>query len=171
MIILVGPVGSGAHELANELSGRGLTVADANKHVEEKSGLSLSDISITRGAEVYNKAERESSLAALESGKDVVVLSSGALGNSLEDEKGTEVRAKISELVASGATKYFLTAEAKVLMERAGLNVPRSVAIGSPRSTFLTQLKAREAVYAAEAEKVDTSSGDWEALALRITGQ
>lgn len=165
MIILVGPVGSGAGDLAAELQGRGLTVADSDSFLEQREGMTGGDVAIFKGPEAYADAERVASLEALDSGADVVVLGSGALGKTTDDEKGAVVRDRIDAEVAEGAIKVFLTAEAKVLMNRAGLDLPRSVAIGSPRSTYLTQLKAREPIYEAGATKIDTTEGDWAALA------
>ncbi|WP_054953657.1 shikimate kinase [Flaviflexus massiliensis] len=168
MIILVGPVGSGGTELLAEFQSRGLSVCDAEQLLEEREGESASDLLIFQGATAYAEAERGASLAALDSGADVVLLGSGALGNSGDDDRGVEVRARVDEAVRQGATKVFLTAEAKVLMNRAGLDIPRSVAIGSPRSSYLTHLKAREPLYSVGATTINTASGEWPVLADEI---
>ncbi|MBM9434200.1 shikimate kinase [Flaviflexus equikiangi] len=168
MIILVGPPGNGVDEIVRVLDGRGLTITQSTDLVEEREGMSLADIAITRGPAHYAQAEQDAALAALSAPCDVVVLGSGALGNREGDDRGRAVRERVAELVAEGATKVFLTAGAKELMNRSGLNVPRSLAIGSPRSMYLTQLKDRTPLYEEHATTLDTSSGDWEALADRL---
>lgn len=170
MIILVGPPGNGAQDIVSVLEARGKTVIDSDRLVEEREGMPLGDLAISRGPEKYAEAERAAALEALESDADIVVLSSGALGNAADDERGREVREKLDSRVEAGAKKVFLTASPKQLLNRSGLNVPRSVAIGSPRSLYLTQFKARSPLYEANAVTVDTSDEDWEALADEVLG-
>ncbi|WP_182354729.1 shikimate kinase [Flaviflexus huanghaiensis] len=168
MIILVGPPGSGAHEIVAVLEQRGRTVVDSDRLVEEREGMLLASLAISGGPEKYAEAERAAAIAALDSGADIVVLGSGALGNAAGDERGAEVRERVDKALAEGAKKVYLTASAKKLLDRSGLNVPRSVAIGSPRSMYLTQLKARSSLYEGDALEIDTSEEDWEALADQI---
>ncbi len=168
MIILVGPPGTGVRELVTIFESRGRTTVDSDRLAEEREGMPLSDLAISGGPTRYAEAERDAALAALDSGADIVVLGSGALGNAEGDDRGAAVRARIDQAIAAGATKVFLTAAPKQLLDRSGLNVPRSVAIGSPRSMYLTQLKARSPLYEADAAVVDTTDGDWEALADQI---
>jgi len=168
VIIIVGPPGNGADSLAQALEARGKTVITTDVLIEEQEGISLSELAIAHGPERYAQAESRASLTALASDADVVILGSGALGNAVGDDRGAAVREALDKAVAGGATKVFLTASPKALMNRAGLNVPRSVAIGSPRSMYLTQLRSRTPLYETGAVMIDTTEENWDELADQI---
>lgn len=170
MIVIVGPPGNGVENLIEIFEARGKTIAMSDAIIEEQQGIPLSELAITHGPARYAEAEQQASLAALGSDADIVILGSGALGNAEGDERGAAVRAKLDEVVSAGAKKVFLTASPKALMNRAGLNVPRSVAIGSPRSMYLTQMRGRIPMYESDAVTIDTSQEDLEALADEILG-
>ena len=103
---------------------------------------------------------------ALERGAAITVLDSGALGESAAEP--TAVAEMVAARVAAGETKVALTASSKVLMHRCGLDAPRSVAVGSPRSVFLTALRQREELYSADAITIDTGEVSVAQVADRV---
>lgn len=168
MIVIVGPPGSGVENLIDVFKARGKSIAISDAIIEQQQGIPLSEIAISHGPARYAEAEREASLTALSSDADIVILGSGALGNTEGDERGAAVRKRLDEVISTGAKKVFLTASPKMLMNRAGLNVPRSVAIGSPRSMYLTQMRDRRPMYESGAVTIDTTEEDWGRLADEI---
>ena len=166
MIILVGPPGCGGEEILAELAGRGLTAVASDELTEQQLGMEIGEAIIT-GRDIA-AAQASAALAALASGSDAVLLGSGTLGESAGDEKGRSVRERVEQLLDSGATKVWLDAAAKVLMHRAGLDAPRSVAVGSPRASYLTMYQRRTPLYEHRARRIDTGSSDWPTIAETI---
>ena len=163
MIIVVGPPGGGMSEVGAALAREGLQVVDAVDLLH--SAGDPQELALTgRLAE----AERTAALTALEQDYDVAVLDSGALGNAEGDERGAQVRERITALVAGGAMKVMCDADSKILLKRCGMDVPRIAALGAPRATFLTQLRDRRPLYEADAVRVDTTDADWERVAHEI---
>ncbi len=166
-MIVVGPPGSGKTELARQLRSRGVAVADSGDSFVELTGSTPAEVAIYQGPAALRDASQRAGEVALDAAADVVVIESGALGESDADQ--TPVSQRIAERVAAGETKVFLDAPSKVLMNRSGLDAPRSVAIGSPRSSFLTMLKSRYPLYAKDAVVVDTDANSPDEVADIVT--
>lgn len=172
MIVLVGPPGCGAEELLAELAGRGYRCLSSDDLTKERLGMAIGEAVITGQpiADAAAAAARE----ALGSTAQVVLLGSGALGDREGDERGLPVRERLEEALEAGALKVWLDASSKVLMNRAGLDAPRSVAIGSPRAAYLTMYQRRTPLYEHRAHRIDTSDSNWADLAdqvLAVAGQ
>lgn len=166
MLIVVGPPGCWAREAGAVLAAR-MSVADSDQLLEDQLGGTMADLVLT--GHPTRDETRQASLDALDSGADIVILGSAALGNREGDM--AQVHARIDELRRSGAVKVFLDASPRVLMARCGMDVARPASLGAPRAMFLSQLKERTPAYARDAERIDTTDMTIEqiadALALR----
>lgn len=167
-MILFGPPGCGAEEIARELASRGLRIVNSDERSADIAGMTLADLAITRGQEARDNAVRAgalSALAELGDNADVVLLGSAALGNEPEDAAGSEVRARVDELRRSGVRTICLMAQPRVLARRAGLDAPRRVSLGAPRAMFLAMLTKRMPLYEEGNEVIDTDAGNWAEIA------
>lgn len=149
MIILIGPPGSLAPEVAAELSQRtGAEFADTQALIDQ---LMMDEDPNGYAEERLRSIEHDVAVAALNSvdarDERILALGSGCLGNSRDDTGFADVRAKIEELRDAGALVIHLTGSLKVLSHRNGLDGPRLAAVSSPRRIFFTQLSSRTPLY------------------------
>ncbi|MGO1593878.1 MAG: shikimate kinase [Ancrocorticia sp.] len=174
MIILVGPPGALAPEVAAELSAR------TGWEYGDTQGL-IDSLATPEGIDSYTEEnmraiEHEVALAALgdlEPGAHrILALGSGCLGNSREDSQFADVRARLATLREGGAHVVHLTASLKVLSHRNGLDGPRLAAVASPRRIFFTQLSTRSPLYEAASDlTIDTSDRKAGEVALDVVGR
>jgi len=79
-LFLVGPMGAGKSEVGRELSRRlGIPLLDIDKLVEEKLGISISEVFILKGEEAFRQAESEVLKEAAAGGPAVVACGGGAV--------------------------------------------------------------------------------------------
>lgn len=179
LAILLGPPGAFVSECAGLLSQlTGLPYLDVNDAIEAATGASPERIVTTRGADELRKIESQLVAAILDSidagETKILALSSGALGDSDDDEAYASIRRRMADLAEGGATVIHLTGDLKTLVKRTGLGGPRIAAVESPRRIFYGHLKRREPLYASLSNStIDTtgkSLSETAAEAARLIG-
>lgn len=174
MIILVGPPGSLAPEVAAELSQlTGQEFADAQVAIDQLVG-GTGPVSYTE--ERARSVEHDVAFAVLSEltpdENRILALGSGCLGNSREDADFADVRTLLARLNEAGASVVHLTASLKALSHRNGLDGPRLAAVTSPRRIFFTQMTARAPLYEqASSITIDTSDRTPSDVAEEVLGR
>ncbi|WP_367379547.1 shikimate kinase [Actinomyces sp. oral taxon 414] len=141
-VVLIGPPGAGCTSVGRALAqATGAPFADLAAAVAAALGTGPDLALVAAGERRYRRVEALAARALLEEALrrgGVVALGSGCLTDA-------DVRALLRRLTAGGGRVVALTASARRLAGRNGLDAPRSVALGNVHHTFMQMLRAREA--------------------------
>lgn len=141
-VVLIGPPGAGCTSVGRALAqATGAPFADLAAAVATALGTGPDLALVAAGERRYRRVEALAARALLEEALrrgGVVALGSGCLTDA-------DVRALLRRLTAGGGRVVALTASARRLARRNGLDAPRSVALGNVHHTFVQMLRAREA--------------------------
>lgn len=149
-VVLVGPPGAGKSTVGAMVAERlGVPFVDTDALVAERGGAPVGELIIDLGEDGFRTLEREVVADAL--GTDgVLALGSGAVEAAVP---------LLERYVDAGGTVVLLDVSMSAGVPRVGLNVPRSVALGSARAQFAAMAAARRPVYERVAGTVvDTSA-------------
>ena len=141
-VVLIGPPGAGCTSVGRALArATGAPFADLAAVVAAELDSAPELALVAAGERRYRRVEVDAARALLEEARrrgGVVALGSGCLTDA-------DVRALLRRLTAGGGRVVALTASARRLAGRNGLDAPRSVALGNVHHTFMQMLRAREA--------------------------
>jgi shikimate kinase len=157
-VVLVGPPGSGkstAARLVAELLG--VDARDTDDDVAAVAGVSISDIFVDQGEDVFRRLEREATARAIAEHEGVLALGGGAV---LDDQTRERLR---------GLTVVFLDVDIKDAAPRIGFNRDRPLLIANPRAQWIRLMEARRHLYDEVAtERVDTGGKTAEQVAAEV---
>ncbi|WP_103063375.1 shikimate kinase [Actinomyces qiguomingii] len=154
-VVLIGVPGAGCSSVGRALAqATGAMLVDVGQETARVLGTSADIALVAVGEERYRRAETATALAAIDRALGegaVVALGSGCLGDS-------EIRSALKRAETDGARLVHLTAAARRLATRNGLDAPRSVALGNVHQAFIHMLRQREEACAdVSAVVVDTT--------------
>ena len=169
-VVLIGPPGAGCTSVGRALArATGAPFADLAAVVAAELGTGPELALVAAGERRYRRVEADAARALLEEARrrgGVVALGSGCLADDA-------VRALLRPLTAGGRV-VALTASARRLAGRNGLDAPRSVALGNVHRAFVQMLRAREALCrelaSSTLDTTDTTPEQAAAAALRGRG-
>ncbi|WP_246742097.1 shikimate kinase [Actinomyces sp. HMT897] len=140
-LVLIGPPGAGCRSVAAELVAPGARCRDLEAVTAARLAVDPALAHVVVAEEVYRQAEARAAVELLEGARpgDALALGSGCLTSPA-------VLRALDALRARGGTVVALTAQARALARRNGLDAPRSVALGPVHRTFVTLLRQREAL-------------------------
>jgi shikimate kinase len=134
--VLVGAPGSGKSTVGSLLAADlGVALRDTDTDVETTLGMTVSDIFIEKGEDVFRAAERAAVAAALAEHSGVVALGGGAVLDA-------RTRAALA-----GHTVVFLDVDLHDAVKRVGLARDRPLLVESPRARLSAQLRERRPLY------------------------
>ena len=169
-VVLIGPPGAGCTSVGRALArATGAPFADLAAVVAAELGTGPELALVAAGERRYRRVEADAARALLEEARrrgGVVALGSGCLADDA-------VRALLRPLAAGGRV-VALTASARRLAGRNGLDAPRSVALGNVHRAFVQMLRDREArcreLASSTLDTTDTTPEQAAAAALRGRG-
>ena len=169
-VVLIGPPGAGCTSVGRALArATGAPFADLAAVVAAELGSAPELALVAAGERRYRRVEADAARALLEEARrrgGVVALGSGCLADDA-------VRALLRPLAAGGRV-VALTASARRLAGRNGLDAPRSVALGNVHRAFVQMLRDREALCrelaSSTLDTTDTTPEQAAAAALRGRG-
>jgi shikimate kinase len=136
--ILIGPPGAGKTTVGGLLAALlGAEFLDTDTAIEEVAGKPVSDIFISDGEAVFRELERAAAARTIASHQGILALGGGAVM-----DPGTR------QLLAGQAVVYLQTGFAAAV-RRTGLDAPRPLLIGNPRTRMRELLEERLPVYEA----------------------
>jgi len=149
-LVLVGPPGGGKSAVGAVVAEQlGVEFHDTDEMVAGRGGAPVGELIVDLGEDRFRALEREVVADALSS-DGVLALGSGAV------EQAAEI---LERYAAAGGTVVLLDVSMAAGVPRVGLNVPRSVALGSARAQFAAMAAARRPLYERVAGTIiDTSS-------------
>jgi shikimate kinase len=158
LAILIGPPGAGKTSVGAELAARlGVAFLDTDTAVEAAAGKPVSDIFIDDGEEAFRELERAAVAAAVGGQAGVVGLGGGAVL-----DPGTQQ-------LLTGRPVVYLAASFGELAKRVGMDRPRPLLIGNPRTQLKALLDKRLPIYAGLAWlTVDTDGREPDEIAGQI---
>ena len=167
-VVLIGPPGAGCTSVGRALArATGAPFADLAAVVAAELGSAPELALVAAGERRYRRVEADAARALLEEARrrgGVVALGSGCLADDA-------VRALLRPLAAGGRV-VALTASARRLAGRNGLDAPRSVALGNVHSAFVQMLRDREALCRELASStLDTTDTTPEQAAAALRGR
>ena len=167
-VVLIGPPGAGCTSVGRALArATGAPFADLAAVVAAELGTAPELALVAAGERRYRRVEADAARALLEEARrrgGVVALGSGCLADDA-------VRALLRPLAAGGRV-VALTASARRLAGRNGLDAPRSVALGNVHRAFVQMLRAREALCRELASStLDTTDTTPEQAAAALRGR
>ena len=167
-VVLIGPPGAGCTSVGRALArATGAPFADLAAVVAAELGSAPELALVAAGERRYRRVEALAARALLEEARrrgGVVALGSGCLADDA-------VRALLRPLAAGGRV-VALTASARRLAGRNGLDAPRSVALGNVHRAFVQMLRDREALCRELASStLDTTDTTPEQAAAALRGQ
>ena len=150
-IILIGFMGTGKTAVGAELAFRlGRKFIDTDRLVEEKSGMSISDIFEQLGESDFRKSESEAALKLTTYRPGEIVAATGG-GMALQ-------KANRDSLTKAGIV-VLLTASPRAILRRIGKGKERPLLKGpNSRERIEELLKERETVYSSHDLKINTTS-------------
>ncbi len=166
--MLIGPPGAGCTSVGRALArATGAPFADLAAIVAAELGSAPELALVAAGERRYRRVEADAARALLEEARrrgGVVALGSGCLADDA-------VRALLRPLAAGGRV-VALTASARRLAGRNGLDAPRSVALGNVHRAFVQMLRDREALCRELASStLDTTDTTPEQAAAALRGR
>lgn len=167
-VVLIGPPGAGCTSVGRALArATGAPFADLTAVVAAELGSAPELALVAAGERRYRRVEADAARALLEEARrrgGVVALGSGCLADDA-------VRALLRPLAAGGRV-VALTASARRLAGRNGLDAPRSVALGNVHRAFVQMLRDREALCRELASStLDTTDTTPERAAAALRGR
>lgn len=167
-VVLIGPPGAGCTSVGRALArATGAPFADLAAIVAAELGSAPELALVAAGERRYRRVEADAARALLEEARrrgGVVALGSGCLADDA-------VRALLRPLAAGGRV-VALTASARRLAGRNGLDAPRSVALGNVHRAFVQMLRDREALCRELASStLDTTDTTPEQAAAALRGR
>ena len=167
-VVLIGPPGAGCTSVGRALArATGAPFADLAAVVAAELGTGPELALVAAGERRYRRVEADAARALLEEARrrgGVVALGSGCLADDA-------VRALLRPLAAGGRV-VALTASARRLAGRNGLDAPRSVALGNVHRAFVQMLRDREALCRELASStLDTTDTTPEQAAAALRGR
>jgi shikimate kinase len=136
--ILIGPPGAGKTTVGGLLAALlGAEFLDTDSAVEEVAGKPVSDIFISDGEAAFRELERAAAARTIASHPGILALGGGAVM-----DRGTR------QLLAGQPVVYLQTGFAAAV-HRTGLDAPRPLLIGNPRTRMRELLEERLPVYEA----------------------
>ena len=167
-VVLIGPPGAGCTSVGRALArATGAPFADLAAVVAAELGSAPELALVAAGERRYRRVEADAARALLEEARrrgGVVALGSGCLADDA-------VRALLRPLAAGGRV-VALTASARRLAGRNGLDAPRSVALGNVHRAFVQMLRDREALCRELASStLDTTDTTPEQAAAALRGR
>ena len=167
-VVLIGPPGAGCTSVGRALArATGAPFADLAAVVAAELGSAPELALVAAGERRYRRVEADAARALLEEARQrggVVALGSGCLADDA-------VRALLRPLAAGGRV-VALTASARRLAGRNGLDAPRSVALGNVHRAFVQMLRDREALCRELASStLDTTDTTPEQAAAALRGR
>lgn len=167
-VVLIGPPGAGCTSVGRALArATGAPFADLAAVVAAELGSAPELALVAAGERRYRRVEADAARALLEEARrrgEVVALGSGCLADDA-------VRALLRPLAAGGRV-VALTASARRLAGRNGLDAPRSVALGNVHRAFVQMLRDREALCRELASStLDTTDTTPEQAAAALRGR
>lgn len=167
-VVLIGPPGAGCTSVGRALArATGAPFADLAAAVAAELDSAPELALVAAGERRYRRVEADAARALLEEARrrgGVVALGSGCLADDA-------VRALLRPLAAGGRV-VALTASARRLAGRNGLDAPRSVALGNVHRAFVQMLRDREALCRELASStLDTTDTTPEQAAAALRGR
>ena len=167
-VVLIGPPGAGCTSVGRALArATSAPFADLAAVVAAELGTAPELALVAAGERRYRRVEADAARALLEEARrrgGVVALGSGCLADDA-------VRALLRPLAAGGRV-VALTASARRLAGRNGLDAPRSVALGNVHRAFVQMLRDREALCRELASStLDTTDTTPEQVAAALRGR
>jgi shikimate kinase len=134
--VLTGPPGAGVSTVAAVLAARlGVALRDTDSDVEQVAGKTVADIFFDDGEGTFRDLERAAVAAALAEHTGVLALGGGAVMDPL------------TEVALAGHRVVFLDVRISDAAKRLGFNRDRPIAVGNPRSQWITLMEQRRGVY------------------------
>ncbi|MDU0347988.1 shikimate kinase [Actinomyces sp. MRS3W] len=140
-VVLIGAPGAGCSSVGRALAQTaGAPLVDVGEAVARQLGTSPELALVAVPEERYREVEAAVAMGMIGQARDgaVVALGSGCLSDAA-------VRTALESAAADGVRIVHLTASARRLATRNGLDAPRSVALGNVHQTFTRMLQEREA--------------------------
>jgi shikimate kinase len=136
-LVVVGPPGAGKSTVGRVLAKRlGVSFADADAMIEERTGRSIADLFLEDGEDGFRRIEREVVAEALATHEGVLALGGGAV-----------LAAETRELLRAHRVVHLSVGLADGL-RRTGMSTARPLLAGvNPRATFKALLDARAPLY------------------------
>ncbi len=163
--VLIGAIGAGRTSVGSALAAQlDVELSETENLISEMQKLPFSTVILNSEASDVAQLAAESALAQLQAGGPdrVVTLLPMTLGDP-------DVREQVAALAEAGIPVLALQSPVAELARRAGLNAPRSVALGQPRGMFTRLVSAlTEQFNLVGAEPVDTMGRVPEEVAAAI---
>lgn len=150
-IILAGMMGTGKSHIGKLLADHlELPFYDSDKVIEERGGLSISEIFELYGEERFRESETKTILELLEQGACVIATGGGALTN-----------APVLEAVKAQSHSIWLQTDLETLLKRLSQSKTRPLLQNdNPKAVLQELLAKRESLYAQMDISVNTASGN-----------
>lgn len=147
LVVLMGPPGAGKSTVARELGARlGAAVVDTDVCVQDRAGMSISDLFVEHGEEYFRTLEREVVAEQLATHDGILALGGGS------------ILAPATQEALAGQAVVFLDVSLKYAVKRTGLDHGRPLLALNPRASWLRLMEARRPIYERLATvTVDTS--------------
>lgn len=144
--VIVGAPGAGKSTVGRRVAtALHVPFADTDQLIEERAGMSVSDIFVTQGEPAFRQQEEQAVSAALE-GEGIVALGGGAVTSAVTRER------------LAGHTVVWLQVGLSDAARRVGMNTARPLLLGNVRQTMGRLLEERVPLYASVATiTVDTT--------------
>lgn len=159
LVVLTGPPGAGKSTVGAALAQRlGVDVVDTDALVEQRAGVSISDIFVDQGEAAFRAMEKQAVADALTTG-GVVSLGGGAV---LDPD---------TQSLLAGQRVVFLDVTLRYAAKRSGFDQGRPLLALNPRGQWLQLMADRRPVYESLAwRRVDTDEREVEAIVDEIVG-
>ena len=160
-LVVVGPPGAGKSTIGRLVAQRlGLSFADSDELVEQRSGRSVADIFIDEGEAAFRELERSAVTDLLTSEPGVVSLGGGAVLDPLTEDE------------LSGHRVVFLDVGISDAAKRVGFAASRPLLSVNPRAQWTALMAARRPVYERVATyRVDTAAREPDDVASEVIDQ